>query len=240
MSKVRFDPKQKASRWSITMWLTEETGYTHDSPQIIEQTLPPQWAIEGQEEKGKDSGKLHYQLFLKTPHIRGSQVQKFFPKCHIEVATNPFALENYVHKEDTRVGEFKTIETKSPQWHIVISKFMEWFLQKYPDYPTTEPSDEFKLREWDEFIIESIIDGMRIDILGVNPQYRSCVIKYWRGYLQRAKYPSDKDRQTDNLAENIVSPINIPPPCPVESTLVSPVLPPAVVRRPVVVRRVLV
>jgi len=218
------------------MWLTAETGYTHESPQIIEQTLPAQWAIEGQEEKGKESGKLHFQLYLKTPHIRGSQVAKVFPRCHIEIATNPFALEQYVHKEDTRVGEFRTIETKSPQWHIVITKFMEWFLEQYPDYPITpEPSKEFKLKQWDEFIIQSIIDGMRIDVLGVNPQYRACVDQYWRGYITKvsvARSAGQTDRQT---AENILSPINIPI-CPESPPSRSPVvpLPRRVVRRVVV------
>lgn len=207
------------------MWLNETTGYSHDSPQIIEQVLPSEWALEGQEEKGKESGNLHYQLYLKTPHVRGSSVQKVFPRCHIEIARKPFALGQYVHKEDTRVGEFKSIETKSPQWYIVITKFMEWFLQEYPDYPITpEPSDEFKLKQWDEFIIESIIEGMRIDVLGVNPQYRSCVVKYWRGYITKvsaARSAGQTDRQT---AENKVSPINIPI-CPESPLPRSPAVP---------------
>lgn len=216
--------QQKATNWSVTMWLTEETGYTSSTD--VEAMIPPQWFIEGQEEKGKESGKLHFQLRLKTPHIRGSAVMKVFPKCHVEVARNPIALQQYVHKEDTRVGEFKTIQNRSPQWHSVVSQFADWVVRDYPDL-SDEPKEEHKLSLWDDFIRYSILEGMLLDVLGVNPQYRSCIIRYWSAYIQLAKTRisvGQTDRQTDvpSSPSTIISDSSITS-CPVESTLVSPV-----------------
>ena len=124
------------------------------------QNMPNDWAIEGQIEQGKIDDKLHGQLFLKTPQTRGTKIAKFFPHSHIEEARNKFALQNYVHKEETRVGEFKTVENRSPQWSVVCDKFYDWLIIK-TDYASQIRQDDEKLALWDEFIGLSIEEGMR-------------------------------------------------------------------------------
>ena len=66
----------------------------------------PGWSLEGQYEVGAE-GTRHFQGILKTgKQVRFSAVKRVFTRAHIEVARNKKALEAYVHKEDTRVGEF--------------------------------------------------------------------------------------------------------------------------------------
>jgi len=209
----------RATAWSVTMWMTDETGYTPDTINIFTQNMPNEWAIEGQMEKGKDSGDLHYQLLLKTPQTRGTRVAKFFPKCHIEDAQKFHALQTYVHKEDTRVGEFKTVENRSPQWSVVRLTFFKWLIKEEPSIGFFGHTDDERMRLWDKFIGLSIREGMMVDVIGVNPQYRSCIQRYWLDYIhvEQTTAPVDNlDRQTESQEVSIpmLSPPPPPPPPP--------------------------
>lgn len=192
----------RATAWCITMWLTDGTGYTPESIHELTQAMPNDWSLEGQMEMGKDSDeKLHYQLLLKTPQTRGTRIQKFFPKCYIDEAQKYHALKTYVHKVNTRVGEFKTVENRSPQWSTVCDKFFDWLLCEQPETGFFGVVDEERMRLWDKFIGISLEEGMRVDIIGVNPQYRSCIGRYWLNYMALAKSraPVDNvDRQTNS------------------------------------------
>lgn len=191
----------RATAWSVVMWMIDQTGYTPETINEFVQQMPNDWSLEGQMERGEESGKLHYQLLLKTPQVRGTRVQKFFPKCDIGDAQNFHALQNYVHKEKTRVGEFKTVENRSPQWSVVCDKFFDWLIAEQPMVSFFGQTDEERLRLWDKFIGLSIEEGMRVDIIGVNPQYRSCIGRYWQNYIRlaRTRISVDKlDRQTDS------------------------------------------
>jgi len=202
MSDKKNPCDMKATRWSITYWLTEDSGNTEETFQTCIQNMPTDWQMEGQYEKGEKDGKLHLQLLLKTPQSRGTRIVKFFPKCHIEEARNGFALQTYVHKEETRVGEFKTIENRSPQWAIVVEKFADWYI---PQNPTNlSVMEEERLRLWDRFIGLSIEEGMKVDIIGVNPQYRSCILKYWSSYMKLAflRLETSVDKKTDKTKDN--------------------------------------
>lgn len=239
-------PQDRSSHWSLTCWFTEKSGWTRRKlDEFVANEMDSTWSIEGQIEEGEDSQGLHAQLHLHTPWIRASKIMKAMPKVHVEVARKLIALKQYVHKDETRVDEFKTVETKSPQWHIVISRFAQWVLETHPQLPD-EPPEERKLFIWDEFIRESIREGMRLDIVGVNPQYRSCVIRYWTAYMWVAENrpPLDKqtDRQTDNLESSspppqIIFSDNSIPICPPVSPAPPAVLLPVALRR--CVRRVL-
>jgi len=140
-------------------------------------------------------------LLLKTPQTRGTRVAKFFPKCDIGDARNYHALQNYVHKEDTRVAEFKTVVNRSPQWSVVCDKFFDWLIVNEPQSTFFGVVEDERSRLWDKFIGISIEEGMRVDIIGVNPQYRSCIQRYWLNYIALAKtrVPVDNvDRQTNS------------------------------------------
>lgn len=203
----------KHTKWSMTVWFTENSGYTKESLEnLIKTQMPSDWALEGQIEQGnKSDTRLHAQVFLRTPQIRGTAVAKVFPRCHIEEARNQFALENYVHKKDTRVDELKTVENRSPQWREVRSRFYEWYVKTKHD--GLRQDDEVKLKFWDEFIGISLEEGMEIDLIGVNPQYRSCILKYWNNCIRIAERqlvadpPVDKlDRQTKDEVSILADP----------------------------------
>jgi len=190
----------KTTRWSLTHWLTE--GRNLDSLNALVQAMPQNWALEGQIEQGIDSQqRLHAQLYLKTEQTRGTRVAKFFPHTHIEEARNSFALENYVHKEETAVAQFKTIENRSPQWHVVRDRFYDWYVTEHADQLAYNVDDEERLKYWDRFIGISLEEGMNVDVIGVNPQYRSCIMKYWtwmiRRTLAKRQETSVDKRQTD-------------------------------------------
>lgn len=174
----------KSTRWALTYWLTEDR--TRETLDSLVQSMPQDWSLEGQIEQGVDSQqKLHAQLYLKTPQCRGTRITKFFPNCFIDEARNGFALQNYVHKEQSRVGEFKTVENRSPQWAVVRDKFYLWYVDAHADQLGHRVDDEEKMKYWDYFIGISLEEGMSVDIIGVNPQYRSCIMKYWTHMIRR-------------------------------------------------------
>lgn len=182
------------------MWLTD--GRTTDTLNTLVQQMPNSWSLEGQIEQGHSTDdKLHAQLYLKTEQTRGTRIAKFFPNCYIDEARNPFALKSYVHKTDTRVAEFKTVENRSPQWSVVCDRMFDWYVSEHAELLGMNVMDEEKMKYWDCFIGISLEEGMRIDVIGVNPQYRSCIMKYWSSYIRLALR-----RQIDRQDKQTVSP----------------------------------
>jgi len=209
--------QMKTNRWCITYWLTD--GRTIESLNELVKNMPENWALEGQIEQGVDSQqKMHAQLFLKTEQTRGTKITKYFPNCYIDEARNPFALEKYVHKEETRVQEFITIENRSPQWQVVRDKFFEWLIQNEPFYGLVKDDmDERvspRLELWDKFITLSIAEGMNVELVGVNPQYRSAIRRYWSGFIVRAEgrlsSTTSIDKKTDRQIPEVAAEGGIP------------------------------
>lgn len=214
---VRMEHKKSPSemnttKWCITYWLTE--GRTLDTFNELVKNMPEDWHLEGQIEQGTDSQqKLHAQIFLKTPKTRGTKIVKYFPHCYIAEARNPFALQKYVHKEETRVAEIMTVENRSPQWQVVRDKFFEWVVNNEPFYAhIKDDMDERispRLDLWDRFITLSIAEGMNVELVGVNPQYRSAVRRYWSGFVSRAEqrlFPDNIRGQEQNKEQKEESP----------------------------------
>lgn len=152
------------------------------------------WGIEGQIERG-EQGTEHYQLMVKTPQVRFTAVKKMFPTAHIELARNRAALQQYVHKEDTRVEEVKKVEVTFLTYPQVRNQFFAWVHREYGvgSYAATL-NHEGRLSLWDRFISLSIAEGMECDLIGMNPQNRACIAKYWTSYLARFV----DTRQTDS------------------------------------------
>lgn len=154
------------------------------------------WGVQGQIEKGAE-GTPHYQLMVTTPQVRFSAVKKVFPTAHIEPARNRRALEQYVHKEDTRVELLKSVEVSFLTYPQVRKKFFEWLLKEH-DVDSLTRDNEHRLELWDSFIGASIREGMEVDLIGMNPQHRGCIAKYWFSYIANEER-RQTDRQTDNL-----------------------------------------
>lgn len=184
---------ERGSNWSIT--LNMKTVSQERCEEFIETAKGLGWGIEGQIEEG-DEGTRHYQLLVKTPQIRFSAVKKVFPTAHIEKARNVAALKRYVHKDETRVEEFKTVENRFVQYKDIRDKFFEWVLATYYQDQEVELNDQDYMGIWDKFIGISIAEGIECDVIGVNPQYRSCIQRYWKSYVHR-----QLDRQTDRQTE---------------------------------------
>lgn len=213
--ETRKSPSQmKTSKWCITYWLTD--GRTVETLNELVKNMPENWSLEGQIEQGYDSNdKLHAQLFLKTEQTRGTRIVKFFPNCYIDEARNPFALKEYCHKDKTRVAEFKTVENRSPDWKVVRDKFFDWLIETEPFYGHVKDDlDERvspRLELWDKFMNISIAEGMCIELVGVNPQYRSAVRRYWDGFIACAeKRATSIDRQTDRQISEVLAEGGIP------------------------------
>lgn len=94
--------------WSIT--INNPTATEEEQIALARQRG---WQVDGQLERGTE-GTPHYQLIVKTPQVRFSAVKKVFTRGHIELARNSKALEQYVHKDDTRVAGLPTGSDRYP------------------------------------------------------------------------------------------------------------------------------
>jgi len=162
------------------------------------------WKVEGQKEVGKN-GTPHYQLSVRTPQVRWAAVTKAFPRAHVEVARNPAALEQYVHKEDTKVGELE----KQSEMYPSLSKFWDLFFQWCYDGAANSEQEQrlvvtnIKPRAlenmFEGFVIEYIQKGYHIETIACNPATISCVRKYGFSILKRseAAFYKKEDMQTE-------------------------------------------
>jgi hypothetical protein len=197
----------RGTHWSVTLNMKNVSRKRCE--EFIEQAKQANWGVQGQIEVGKE-GTEHYQLLVKTPQVRLTAVKKIFATGHIEKARNVAALESYVHKEEGRIEEMKTIERKFVQFPEVRKKFFQWILEEEQQHTGCY---ERKLSLWDQFIGLSIEERIECDVIGVNPQYRSIIQRYWNNYVRVAQedrqiYVDRLDRQTVTipvLDENITN-----------------------------------
>jgi len=197
----------RGTHWSIT--LNMKNIPRERCEEQIEAAKQANWGVQGQIEEGKE-GTPHYQLLVKTPQIRLAALKRVFPTAHIEKARNVQALEQYVHKEEGRLEEIKTIERKFVQFPEIRKKFFQWVIEE--GHEDTSGHDR-KLALWDEFISLSIRERIECDVIGVNPQYRSIIDRYWEANVYIAFDDRQRyiDRQTDrqtaeiNVAEDVIN-----------------------------------
>lgn len=98
---------ERASNWSITINnpTEEERKALAEPPTFVKKVMY-------QDEVGAE-GTLHIQGYVSSAQVRFSQIKKWLPRAHIEVARDKNALMKYVQKQDTSVeGTQKTVETE--------------------------------------------------------------------------------------------------------------------------------
>ena len=186
--------QERGSCWSVTINNPVEVDEEN-----IAMARQKGWKVDGQLEKVA-SGTPHYQLCVKTPQVRFSAVKKQFPRAHIEMARIPQALQKYVKKDDTKVGELLYNQEKYPSVKKVYEHMLSledldvsWvFKDRYT-------GDQY-LVYFDKAIKDLIEAGYYVEQYGVNPQYRSSIKNYGREILLRASHEecSQTDRQTDS------------------------------------------
>lgn len=183
----------RASVWSVTI-----NNPIPADEENISLARQKGWKIDGQLEKG-ENGTPHYQLILKTGQVRFSAVKKAFPRAHIEVARNVQALEQYVHKEDTREGELVSTNDKYPSVSKLWDLFFE-FVDRQTDKTLQKEfwSEDKFLEEFDLCIKDLIVKGYYVESMAVNPQIRACVKKFGRELLIRSQ---TMRRQTDTQTD---------------------------------------
>jgi len=193
---------ERATKWSVT--INMKTAATRETAEhCIATARQKGWTVIGQIEKGAE-GTEHYQLAVATPQMRFTALKKVFPSAHIEVAKDWNALLKYCQKEDTRVG--KLIDFKFVSFQMVRDKFFDYIITTSHSDTEYELTEETKMALWDAFIGHSLEQRIEADLVGVNPQYRSCIQRYWNAYICLA-VRRQTDRQT---AEVLVPTIDIP------------------------------
>ena len=204
-------PQDRATCWSVTI----NNPIAADEENIA-RARQQGWKVEGQKELG-DNGTPHYQLLVKTPQIRFSAVKKAFPRAHIEAARNPSALEQYVHKDETRVGELD----KQSEMYPSLSKFWDLFFEWcYEDANTSvqeqrlvvsllKPKELEKLFE--RYVSEYIERGYHIETIACNPATISCLRKYGISILKRSEASfykkEDMQTKTDRQTSEVLVPV---------------------------------
>lgn len=198
---MRLDPKVRATNWSVTAFFnTPNTPSKSTREYQIEDARRKGWIVSGQIEECPDTKSLHFQLSVKTPQVRARSLMDAFPQAEIQVARNPAALDNYVHKEETRVEEMKKVSV-AITWSNVCDKFFDWIYQHNDHGEELWKTRDYEKRMdlWDQFIDDSIGEGIRCELIGVNPQYRSSIQKYWNGMCRQASLRR-QDRQEDRIS----------------------------------------
>lgn len=178
----------RATCWSVTI--------NNPTQQDMEPDLPAGWKLTGQIECGAE-GTQHYQGMLTTPQTRFSAVKRVFPRAHIEIAKNKKALEKYVHKQDTRVGEVSDRVSDIPTlWDYQGTIAAKWseddFRAGWEAYSARQREsadiDDYALRYVDNLVSLDIEAGMRgVEFIAINPMWRSSWKKFWPAIIKRAK-----------------------------------------------------
>lgn len=190
---------ERATAWSVTI----NNPTAEDEEEIATAKQKSGWTVSGQLEECPTTGTPHYQLMLKTPQIRGAAIKKHFKRAHIEIARNVKALEQYVVKEESRIGALPTTDkypTLNQFWDLVF-EFHQSHLVKQMEYQGLE-TDEDRLVILDQSVNHLICQGYFVESIGVNPQTRSSAKKYLKAIFIRCE-KHQRQRQTDRQKSDL-------------------------------------
>ena len=187
---------QRATCWSVTI-----NNPVESDKEAIATAGQRRWTVTGQLEKGAN-GTPHYQLIVKTPQVRFSALKKQFPRAHIEIAHHPSALAAYVVKEETRIAAIEGTEKYPSQ-----AKTMQFYgdhMIKLREYVNLEClSPQRLLNEFDTMCYNKIREGYYMELIAVNPQVRSAIVKFGLAIVFRERM---RQRQTDRqTTQNVVA-----------------------------------
>lgn len=200
----------RATCWSITI--------NNPTEEDINPDLPAGWKLSGQLEKGAE-GTEHYQGMLTTPQTRFSAVKKVLKRAHIEIAKNRKALEKYVHKDDTRIGEVADKQSDIPtvfQYQTIIAEL--WDNDEYNEMVESPANrlthqNELAMRYVDRLVARDIEENSRrgAEFIGINPMWRSSWKLFWRSIIVRhASQKQAKHQASGTENEEASTPA---PPC---------------------------
>nr|WAE42876.1 MAG: replication associated protein [Cressdnaviricota sp.] len=191
----------RSTYWSLTI-----NNPTDSDEECINLARQKGWTVTGQKEVGKE-GTPHYQLMLKTPQLRCSAIKKMFPRGHIEIARNPAALEQYVQKDDTRIGELREQSDAYPSlskyWTLIFDDNRNEFVDRLMRMNKDQLLAYLDLRT-----SHLIAEGYHVETIAVNPQVRCAFHKFAPQLHRRCQLSLQPDRQTDTVENSIDIPTN--------------------------------
>jgi len=194
----------RATAWSVTI-----NNPNASDEENMASARQRGWVVDGQLEKG-DNGTPHFQMILRTPQVRFSQVKKMFPRGHIEIARNVVALGQYVRKEETRVGELpksdRYVTSQTAFLALVVDTLEKddrvdkrYRIQLNENCKFYDPAAFIALRALDDAVSCLIYKGYYcVESLAVNPAIRKLWDKFYIPIISRRQ----TDRQTE---EKIIS-----------------------------------
>ena len=189
----------KSTYWSVTI-----NNPTPDDEEAVNLARQKGWTVEGQKEVGKE-GTPHYQLMVKTPQVRFSAIKKQFPRAHIEPARNASALQQYVHKDETRVAPLPIQSEMYPS----LTKFWELIYERVEQFPRENyEGREGALAQFDDIVRELIVEGYHVETIAINPSTRSCWNRYAQAILWRAQ--TEIRARLDTAKTEVIENITLP------------------------------
>lgn len=198
----------KSSYWSVTI-----NNPTHDD-NVAWSSLATNYTwvkkVEGQLEQG-ENGTPHIQGMVQTEYGRFfTKLKEALPRAHIEAAENKFALTNYVHKPETRVGEIATVQvaTQSDLQNEMCNLMMyglntricdqaKWD-KNYDAFPSNILANAEDIRKrWEIILDEAVKSLIRHGYYGVefvvsNNQVRNAFKRYLPEILYRTALQNQK------------------------------------------------
>jgi len=204
----------RSTHWSLT--INNPTPADEEAMNIARQKG---WTVQGQLEQGGD-GTPHYQLYINTrTQVRFSALKKIFARAHIEAARNPAALQTYVTKTDTAIGQLPAANAKFATATQLFEWFGEWYNRELDDrnrHVDDRHADNFyafneeqALRIFDRCTHHYIRQGYMIEQLAVNPQVRAAIKRFHESIAYRqfrqtlATQLADDRTETISVQENI-------------------------------------
>jgi len=217
VSTYMANTKERATCWSVTI-----NNPTPADDEAIALARQKGWIVFGQIEKGEE-GTPHYQLMLRTPQVRWSAVKKHFDRAHIEVAHDPIALQKYVGKVESRVGNLPSTDkypSMSKLWELIYQRNNTgsndgWDMTELPGdvrlynegmrrFMDTAPLEWFDIQ-----VRHLIAEGYHVESMAVNPQVRACWKNYWGQIMIRvatAEFNSELENTTKEDANEVEIP----------------------------------
>lgn len=207
---------QKSSHWLIVYFPPDEYQESKEKAivgieEFLKTKLPPGWKFgDANVEQCPETGKYHYQGYLKTLYCRGTDVKKAIgPRAHIEKSENRLAVQNYSQKEETKVASVQAPPGVPTPWEYIEVLAGKWnveeFIELYHSYARYEERmDEIALDYIDQLVARDIESGVRgIEFIATNPMFRSAWKKFWRSIIARHNASQNQTQQQTSGTENV-------------------------------------
>jgi len=136
----------KSTWWSVTAFNGEiELLEKGEFPDYIQK-------VYGGKEECPDTKKIHFQGAVQCRRqVRLTQLKKWLPTAHFEIAHNKDALKKYAMKEETAIGPKTERQNEIPLITVerILYKLAEvWDADLYLKYVEEDPKDAFKSAYW--------------------------------------------------------------------------------------------